>query len=199
MNISISPEDILIRAQDTPNPYAVKFIVNHALKDVGKATFHVPEECRDLPLVEALLNIKGVKQVYLFENTVTITQDGSVSNDDLKDCVIAVLKTRLPVHNPVFQTDEERTQEQIPTTQGQKEHEDPFLNAVEEVLNRTIRPGLQSDGGDIEIISYKNDEIRILYQGACGGCPSSMMGTLDAIQNILRHELDKPDLYVVPI
>ena len=199
MNSYLSAEDILVRSQDTPNPYAIKFIVNQTLKDSGKATFHSVEECRNLPMVEGLLNIKGVKQVYLYENTATVTHDGSVDSDDLKECVIAVLKTRLPVHNPLFQTEEEMDTEQKPNSLGRKQHEDPFLNSVEEILDRTIRPGLQSDGGDIEIIGYKDNELRILYQGACGGCPSSMMGTLDAIQNILRHELDQPELYVVPI
>ncbi|MCB0356570.1 MAG: NifU family protein [Bdellovibrionales bacterium] len=200
MNVGISPEDVLVRAQDTPNPYAIKFVVNHALKEVGKATFNSVEECRDLPLVESVLNINGVKQVYLFENTLTVTHDGSVPIEDLKDCVTAVLKTRLSIHNPNFQTDIEKENSQTHSPAlGKKEHKDPFLNAVEEVLDRTIRPGLQADGGDVEIISYKDGELRILYQGACGGCPSAMMGTLDAIQNILRTELDVPDLYVIPI
>ncbi|MCB0391513.1 MAG: NifU family protein [Bdellovibrionales bacterium] len=199
MKTSYSSEDVLVRAQDTPNPYAIKFVVNHALKEVGKATFNSPEECRDLPLIEGLLNLKGVKQVYVFENTATITHDGSVSNEDLKDCVTAVLKTRIPVHNADFQSEEERSSEGTTSVQGRKEHENPFLNDVEEILDRTIRPGLQADGGDIEIISYKDYELKILYQGACGGCPSAMMGTLDAIQNILRSELEMPDLYVIPI
>ena len=199
MNTSFSSDDVLVRAQDTPNPYAVKFIVNHALKEVGRATFYSPEECRDLPLVEAVLNIKGVKQIYLFENTATVSFDGSVSTEDLKDCVTAVLKTRLPIHNPNFQSEEEKHLSSSSSNQGRKEHENSFLNEVEEVLDRTIRPGLQADGGDVEIISLKDDELKILYQGACGGCPSAMMGTLDAIQNILRQELDRPDLYVIPI
>ena len=67
------------------------------------------------------------------------------------------------------------------------------------MLDRTIRPGLQADGGDVEVVSYKDDTISILYQGACGGCPSAMMGTLDAIQGILQQELGKPDLKVRPL
>ena len=58
---------------------------------------------------------------------------------------------------------------------------------------------MNADGGDVEIISFENDELRIMYQGACGGCPSAMMGTLDAIQNILRHELDNQNIIVIPI
>ena len=64
------------------------------------------------------------------------------------------------------------------------------MDRIEEILDRTVRPGLQADGGDIEIVEFTNDDLKILYQGACGGCPSAMMGTLDAIQGILRNELE---------
>ena len=70
---------------------------------------------------------------------------------------------------------------------------------IEEILDRTIRPGLQADGGDIDVVSFADNELRILYQGACGGCPSSMMGTLDAIQGILREELQNFNLVVQPV
>jgi Fe-S cluster biogenesis protein NfuA len=40
--------------------------------------------------------------------------------------------------------------------------------------------------------------LTIRYQGACGGCPSSMMGTLQAIESILRTEFN-PYLEVVAL
>lgn len=196
---TIDTKDVLVRAQDTPNPYAIKFVVNHVLKEVGKATFYSSSECRSWPLLENILNIKGVKQIYVFENTVTVTFDDSIATDDLKEYVKAIIKTRLPIHDPNFKTDEENDGVSTASTSSRKVHEEPLLNEIEEILDRTIRIGLQSDGGDVEIISFKDNELRILYQGACGGCPSSTMGTLDAIQNILRNELNREDLFVVPI
>ena len=195
----IDSKDVLVRAQDTPNPYAIKFIVNHVLKDSGKATFYSSSDCKNLPLLENILNINGVKQIYVFENTVTVTFDDSISSEDLKNYVKAIIQTRLPIHNPDFKTDEENEAPVGTPMSSRKVHEDPLLNEIEEILDRTIRMGLQSDGGDVEIISFKDNELRILYQGACGGCPSSTMGTLDAIQNILRNELNREDLFVVPI
>ncbi len=80
-----------------------------------------------------------------------------------------------------------------------KTHADPVVTEIEEILDRTIRPGLQADGGDIEIVGFTNNELQIIYQGACGGCPSSMMGTLDAIQGILRQELNNDAITVMPV
>ena len=194
---TVSAEDILIRAQDTPNPYALKFIVNVPLKNEGKATFVSRAECENLPLVESLFMIPGVKQVYLFQNTVTITHSGELSTELIKEQVSSVIRTRWSVHDPDFTTAEEKAMPpQRPMDHREKS---PEIQKIEEILDRTIRPGLQADGGDIEILEFKNNELRILYQGACGGCPSAMMGTLDAIQNILRHELDNDQLFVIPI
>lgn len=188
------PEDILIRTQATPNPYALKFVVNANIKSEGKATFANPIEAEGLPLVYNLFLIDGVKQVHLFQNTITVTHTGELEAADLAEQVGSVIRTRLSVHDPDFGAP-------LPASMPAKDRSrlSPEMLAVEEILDRTIRPGLQADGGDVEVMSFENNELRILYQGACGGCPSSMMGTLDAIQGILRQELNNPDLVVTPI
>ncbi len=194
-HIQISSDDILIRAQDTPNPNAIKFIVNYALKDVGNATFVNRDECKDLPLAAALFDIPGIVQVYFFQNTLTVTHNDELPESILKDQVRLVIKTRLPIHNPGFTSAEEVTVKPLPDRSSLS----PELREIEEILDRTIRPGLQSDGGDLEVLEFKDHDLRVLYHGACGGCPSSMMGTLDAIQSILRHELNDDQLTVTPI
>ena len=47
---------------------------------------------------------------------------------------------------------------------------------IEEVLD-TIRPALRSDGGDVELIDYDEDDgiVQLRLMGACGSCPVSMM------------------------
>lgn len=193
--VSISPEDILIRAQDTPNPNAIKFIVNFALKMRGNATYTVKEQCEGLPLAASLFDIPGVQQIYFFQNTVTVTHSDELPLDMVKDQVRAIIKSRLTIHNPEFEGPEEVATKAKPDRS--------MLSGdrlkIEEILDRAIRPGLQSDGGDIEVVEWANNELKIMYQGACGGCPSSMMGTLDAIQSILRSELNNDKIIVTPI
>ena len=191
---TLTPDDVLVRAQPTPNPAALKFVVNQSLKRDGKATINSPDETPQLKLIEGLFQIQGVKQLHFFQNTVTVTHEGLLSLEDLIEQVLPVLKTRVPVHDPDFGEPEPQ--------QGPKKDRSELseeMQQIEEILDRTIRPGLQADGGDIEIIKKVDNEVHILYQGACGGCPSSMMGTLDAIQSILQHELGEPSLQVVPI
>jgi NFU1 iron-sulfur cluster scaffold homolog, mitochondrial len=195
MNNSISADDVLIRAQDTPNPNAIKFIVNYSLKDIGNATFTDAAQTENLPLVKSIFDLPGVEQVYLFQNTLTVTHTDELPSDIIKDQVTAILKTRLAVHRPDFLSPEESTAK----PKVDRSTLSAELQAIEEILDRTIRPGLQSDGGDVEVVEFLDNQIKIVYQGACGGCPSSMMGTLDAIQSILRNEMQNEQITVVPV
>lgn len=183
--------DVKVMVQPTPNPDAYKFICNREIKAKGNATFNSLEECGDLEIAKQIFMVEGVKQVYFFENVATVTFEAGVDLLKSEDEVIEVLKAVIPYHNPDFQMESEKkvvNRDELP--------ED--VRAIEEILDRTIRPGLQGDGGDVEIVSLIENELAIRYQGACGTCPSSTMGTLMAIEGILRDEFD-PDITVIPV
>jgi len=59
---------------------------------------------------------------------------------------------------------------------------------VEEALNK-IRPALQRDGGDVELIEVEGDVVKIRLTGACGGCPMSQMTLKMGIERILKKEV----------
>jgi len=179
----------MVRTLPTPNPSAIKFIVNAPLKSTGKATFYNKAEAEGLPLVESLFALPEVLQVHVFENVMTVTFQESSNIDDLSERVTAIVKTRLSIHDPNFKTHDEKE------IKKNRDNLSPELLQIEEILDRTIRPGLQADGGDLEVLSYKDNTLVINYQGACGTCPSSMYGTLDAIQSILQEEFH-PELRV---
>lgn len=75
---------------------------------------------------------------------------------------------------------------------------DPILQKVQAVLNETILPALASDGGGLEVVGRHEKQILIRYQGACGTCPSSLTGTLAAIENLIHQKID-PELTVVSV
>lgn len=174
--------DILVRTQSTPNPLAIKFVVNCPVKIEGKATFSNKEESGGLLLVDELFCVNGVEQLHLFENVVTVTYSESVDRQKLIEDVSSVLQTRLVMHDPNFLLETEKKKKK------KSENLSPEIQQIEEILDRTIRPGLQADGGDIEILGFAENTVTIAYEGACGSCPSAMYGTLDAILSILRAE-----------
>ena len=65
---------------------------------------------------------------------------------------------------------------------------------------KKIRSGLQADGGDIEVIDFEDNILKILYVGSLRWMPAAAMtGTLNAIQGILRNELSNDSLLVIPV
>jgi len=59
---------------------------------------------------------------------------------------------------------------------------------VEAALSR-IRPALQADGGDVELLDVKEGVVSVRLTGACGGCPMSMMTLKNGIERILKQEV----------
>ena len=74
-------------------------------------------------------------------------------------------------------------------------NDDPQIAQINELLDEKIRPFLASDGGWLEVLSLEDKNLKIRYQGACGSCPSSLTGTLMAIENMINDEID-PDISV---
>ncbi len=60
---------------------------------------------------------------------------------------------------------------------------------VEAVLGN-IRPALQRDGGDVELVEV-NDQgvVKVRLKGACGGCPMASMTLKNGIERVLRESI----------
>jgi Fe-S cluster biogenesis protein NfuA len=59
---------------------------------------------------------------------------------------------------------------------------------VQAVLNK-IRPSLQADGGDIELVSVKDGIVSVKLQGHCAGCPMSQMTIKNGVERILKQQV----------
>jgi len=60
---------------------------------------------------------------------------------------------------------------------------------VEQALAK-VRPALQADGGDVELVEIGEDGVvKVRLKGACGGCPMSQMTLKMGIERILKKEV----------
>jgi Fe-S cluster biogenesis protein NfuA len=59
---------------------------------------------------------------------------------------------------------------------------------VESVLNR-VRPFLQADGGDIELMSISGNSAEVRLTGMCAGCPSAHMTLHVGVESAIREEI----------
>jgi len=59
---------------------------------------------------------------------------------------------------------------------------------VETALDK-IRPSLQADGGNVELVSVKDGVVKVRLTGACAGCPMSQMTLKMGIERLLKKEI----------
>ena len=59
---------------------------------------------------------------------------------------------------------------------------------VEEILKQ-IRPSLQADGGDVELVNVEDGVVSVKLTGACSGCPMSTITLKNGIERILKEQI----------
>ncbi len=63
---------------------------------------------------------------------------------------------------------------------------------VEKVLGK-IRPALQADGGDVELVGVEGGVVKVRLTGACGGCPMANVTLKNGIEALLKEEIPAVD------
>ena len=59
---------------------------------------------------------------------------------------------------------------------------------IEAAIGR-VRPALQADGGDVELVEVKDGVVSVRLTGACGGCPMATMTLKNGIERVIREEV----------
>ncbi len=59
---------------------------------------------------------------------------------------------------------------------------------VEKVLE-SVRPALQADGGDVELVDIEGGVVKVRLKGACGGCPMATMTLKGGIEAALKERI----------
>jgi Fe-S cluster biogenesis protein NfuA len=157
------------------------------VKATDSAIFRTPEDAAAVPLAAAILKLPSVAEVYFSGKFITVTQTGAADWDKLEKAVHDVILTHIEGHDPDFKLSAHKASGTA-TLSGE-------LTRINAILDSTIRPALQRDGGDLEVLALNGNVLTISYQGACGCCPHAAMGTLFAIQNILQDQF-RPDIVV---
>jgi Fe-S cluster biogenesis protein NfuA len=180
----------VIDIQGTPNPDALKFVLDVRVVAQGAKSFDDMKAAQSDPLAQALFGLGPVASVFCMDRFVTVTKFPTTEWDELYPRVRQVIETigqPIPEVVPLFEGSAGGDTSQAP---------DDMLNKINQILDENIRPALAGDGGGLEIVDYRDFTLTVHYQGACGSCPSSTTGTLSAIQNLLQRMAD-PRIQVV--
>ncbi|PID60418.1 MAG: thioredoxin [Ignavibacteriae bacterium] len=169
----------------TPNPQALKFILNEKLLSRETRSFRDKKEAENDPLAKSIFELEGIASVFYMDRFITIEKEPSVSWG----------KIQMPFVNLIKNFDKNlipKEKEKLPATENEAE----LLKQINVLLDQRVRPALAGDGGGLEVIDLNDKTLIIRYQGACGSCPSAIHGTLVAIENLLKREID-PAIQVI--
>jgi Fe-S cluster biogenesis protein NfuA len=184
--------------EPTPNPNARKFVLREPLTYGVSRSYESAEAAKDDPLAAALFAVPHVTSVFYVDTWLTVTQDGGVDWNELARQVAGPIREApsaaersselLAGESPTVQV---TPRDELSADDRQK------LEMIEMVLDQQVRPYLRNDGGDLHVLGIEGNVVKVHYQGACGSCPSSLSGTLSAIEYMVR-EID-PELEVMPV
>lgn len=182
--------------QETPNPNAVKFILKEPVTNGVARQFDSADKAQEDQLAKALFDTGNVVSVFYMDKMVTVEKTDEGDWDEM-----------LPQLAIPIRATEATTGSSAPTVADAASlggplaavmSDDPRLVRINEILDEKVRPALMGDGGYLEVLGIRDNTLSIRYQGACGSCPSSLTGTLMAIEGMIKQEVD-PDIDVVAV
>lgn len=180
--------------EETPNPNAVKFILREAVSNGTAHQYGSADLAENDPLARALFDVGHVVSVFYMDRMITVEKDDEGDWDDLLPILAVPIRAAEAVNSPAASAAAAAMGGAIAAATS----DDPRLVKINDILDEKVRPALMGDGGYLEIIGLKEHTLSIRYQGACGSCPSSLTGTLMAIEGMLKQEVD-PEMEVVAV
>lgn len=179
--------------EETPNPNAVKFILKEPVTNGTARQFDSAEKAESDALAKALFDVGEVVSVFYMDRMVTVEKRDEGDWDDL----LPRLAIPIRAAESVAQNGAAAAAA-VGGSIAAIMNDDPRLVRINEILDEKVRPALAGDGGWLEVLNLEDHTLSIRYQGACGSCPSSLSGTLMAIEGMLKQEVD-PDIEVVAV
>lgn len=180
-----------IYAELTPNPNTMKFVADRVIFNSNDPVeYKTPAEAKgSSELAGKLFDFPFVKGVFIASNFVTVTKSADLNWDlitfELREFVREfLLKHETAVEKiPEIEIEAEEVKAQEPVEPSE------FDDAIRHLLNEYVKPAVESDGGAIDFVSFKEGVVKVQLRGSCSGCPSSTLTLKDGIENLLKTEL----------
>jgi NFU1 iron-sulfur cluster scaffold homolog, mitochondrial len=183
---------VFVQTAETPNPESLKFIPTGVVvmedADQNGQGFYVTRngdqnEILKSPLATKLLQVDGVKSIFLGSDFITITKYAeekwqyirpelfSIIMDWADSGEKAVLDAPLITDTTILDDDDE------------------IVAMIKELIETRIRPAVQQDGGDIRYVGFEEESglVTVKLAGSCVGCPSSAVTLKQGVENMLMH------------
>ncbi len=176
-----------IYIESNPNPNSLKFVTDKMLVGEGESyDFPDKESAKNAPLASTLFDFPFVNRVFYMNNFITITKIEGVDWEDIKLEIRDFIKNYLDSGKPLLTRDESKKEEEKSVEENPSTGVTEMDERIISILDEYIKPAVEMDGGAIQFHSYNDGIVKLILQGACSGCPSSVVTLKSGIENLLK-------------
>ena len=182
------PLNCKVHTEATPNIDALKFVCpEHSthFKSQGYSLMEFTNGSKNAPVfVQKILSINTVKSVFIGTDFITIERekDKGIDWKSISPLVYEIMKNQVHLSNE---------SQVIQEKSLSAESDNPNLyDKVQSILDSRIRPAVQGDGGDVEIVGLENGYVKLKLRGACRSCSSSTITLRNGIERMLMHYIE---------
>jgi Fe-S cluster biogenesis protein NfuA len=188
--VLLQRRNVFVTTTNTPNPDSMMFHPEDChVMGTGTKTkiFSNKYDTNDSPLAAALFKVKGVKEIMLAAEHVTVTKvaaiDWMLVEPNIQLVMSQFFAAGLQAIKESAIEREERPRQQIDAEPGSLEAQ------ILDILEERVRPFVQQDGGDVSFDRFDTADgtLYLAMHGACSGCPKSNVTLQIGIKNLMQH------------
>ncbi len=172
----------------TPNPNSMKFRTARKIAD-ETVFFEEPTKTARSPLAQKLFGFPWAQAVMIGPDFVTVTKQSWVEWKIIADPLARLIEEHLERNEGVLLPAPTEDATNGGPASSIREDDPPAVKTIKHILDTEIRPAVAMDGGDIVFQRYEDHRLYLYMQGACSGCPSSMMTLKQGVESRLKEVL----------
>ena len=175
---------VSIYTEMTPNPETMKFVANKLLYPGKSIDFPDESTAAPSPLAKELFAFPFIRSVFIASNFVTLAKTPDTNWDDVIPSIREFLKEYLEEGKAVINEDQIVVKKSTDTINAGDED---VVVRIKELLENYVKPAVEMDGGAISFKGFDNGTVKLMLQGSCSGCPSSMITLKSGIEGMMKR------------
>lgn len=175
----MAEQEIKITAQLFPDPDVCIFRVDRPVFPGGAFDCKSSEQAAGSPLLESLFALKGIREVFVTGDSLTISKD---SDEEWQVLGREVGRTIRELINSGKTLMAEDLKQPVPS-------DEEIKSIVDEMIENEINPAIASHGGFVECVAVKDSQVMLRLAGGCQGCASSSQTLRYGIERAIRERI----------
>ncbi|HXS38470.1 MAG TPA: NifU family protein [Flavipsychrobacter sp.] len=175
---------VSIYTEMTPNPETMKFVANKLLYPGKSIDFPDESSAAPSPLAKELFAFPFIRSVFIASNFVTLTKTPDTQWDDVIPAIREFLKQYLEEGKGIINEDQIVIKKDLNSPAAD---DSDVVKRIKELLENYVKPAVEMDGGAISFRGYDSGTVKLMLQGSCSGCPSSMITLKAGIEGMMKR------------